>query len=506
MRTTSRLHGIIAAAVIVVSACSPTPSPSASGVASATPSGTVTPAPTATAVPGPTATPEPTPSPTPAPPAFVPPAVTPATLPVETGTVLITPGVEHGDVYVMVVQDSMFGGGPERTIVTHLDARGRTTAGWPVAIEGWRCSSTWGFNRPQGVLVGVDGTVRLLCVASSNVPGAAPVLAAVALGPDGTMPGGAWPMEIAGDWDTEAILVGDTLVTGTNVSASDDPQHPASTYRVTSVAADGTVTEGTPVTIDLDNWSVLGRDGIVRVMSNGNRTVTAIGLDGVVAGWPVTFDLPVSGPAVRADGTSVFVQAKAGKSRTMVVSADGTIQGTGSAWLPVTQLADWSGATPAGATAIPLVAADGTTYLLGQRKVEMLVYGIGANGHVLPGFPVTVPWRLEADGRCNAADTGCGVWMVRPPLGKDATVYLPVRPLDRRTGGWVTALTRNGTIRDGWSLMLSGNGDSFSALAIGGSGALFGVHVNRSSNPTIKQVWGIGASGAIRWKVTVVQP
>ena len=513
MPKASRRLGVLFLALTIGGAtgCATVPAPTPATLATAAPSAGGSQAAAPALTPG--ANPTPIVLPTPPAPSLPPMemrAVTPATLPAPEGTVYLAPG-PAGDVYLLVDAPRFSTDGPpsppSRAVFTRLDSEGRTRPGWPVMLEGWSCAWTNGMYRPFGPLVAPDGSIRAVCTSDGDAGDWGLVRAGVGLDGDGR-PMAGWPVDLrTGGWDLQAVLDGETLVTSASVQHSDQSGSKISyEFWVTTVSRDGTVNHGVRLATAGFAWDLLGTDGVTRIME-GDRGGLVTGLSGAgpVEGWPVTLGPRISGPASGPGGTSYFAQVADGRTSTIVLGPDGARLDAGSdAPVAGQQSGEWTGAGPHGGPAVPLVAADGTVYLLEQGKTAVGAFGLDPTGAGLPGFPLDVPGQLETQGTCARGETGCGVWVVRPTIGVDGTLYLPLRAPEAGSAGSLVAIARSGSIVAGWPVALPGDGRAFWSVTTGADGTTYAVVAGDPGHPGAASVLAIGPDGRIRYEVPLV--
>jgi hypothetical protein len=410
-----------------------------------------------------------------------------------------------GGTYVLVSAPARDLAERPRTTIALLDGSGTVRPGWPRVLDGWSCWSDTGSSRPGGIVVGTDGAVRAVCEPDQEpqlvdlppgVPDPGPSRVAIALAPDGTpLPG--WPVALQGyGWDAQWAMQRDTLVvTGTLYRGDEDGVASAQETWVTWVAPDGSVRRGTSAFIDGHIVTVLGEDGVARVLTSSSA-VAMVTLDGLADEWPVAVEPVVSAPAASLDSTTCLVQVKDGRSRTLVLGPDGRDTGRGSGWVDLAQAYEWSGAMAVEAPAVPVVGPDGAAWIIEDSRRAVALARISGDGSA--GGTVSVPGRQEAIGRCTAGETGCGVWTVRPVVGGDGTLYLAIRGDGAEKGGTLTAIAVDGSAPSGWPVA-AGQGRTFRRLVAGTDGRLRVVTATpRGARPHVAMVT---PDGNVAWDV-----
>ncbi len=435
----------------------------------------------------------------------------PAQLPAETGTVHIAAGAD-GDLYVLVDEPKVLADGPpSRATFARLDPAGGIRPGWPVSVDGWFCAWEWGETRPLGPLVATDGSVRALCTSDEETTTpdgevGLPLRIAVGLAADGS-PLNGWPVDLRGTgWHTPAVIDGTTLVVAANVTLTDAQGNgTGSDVWVVAIGGDGTRRDSPHLDATRFVWPVLGPDGIARMVSfAADGMLLAMTLEGVVDGWPATLGPGMSGPAAGPDGTTVAAIVTGSTTRTVILDPRGVELDSGSDALRVVQSPEWSGAGPHGGPAIPLVASDGTVYLLEQRDDEFTVMAIDRAGQVLAGFPVSLPGQLEEQGRCDREETGCGVWTVQPALAPDGTVYLALRRAGQGASGSLVAITRSGGLVSNWPVLAGDAREAIRDLKVGPDGTVFAVVVDRAAEPRSWSVLALRPDGSEIYRTQLV--
>jgi hypothetical protein len=464
------------------------PSPSAPAVVVVNPSPSPAPQPSATSVPT-------TPSESPSSPASPLPSPSPLpALPVASGTVRMAPGPDHG-LYVVV------NGAPSGSVVALLSAGGPPRPGWPVALEGWNCD---GPNEPFVPVVASDGSVRLVCSSLEPSDGS-PTVRAFALDPSGELLPG-WPVELpANVWD-QPRAVGDRLFVAAHESSDQKPY--AGAYWLVEVAADGTVRTGSRYEIasDAANWPVaVGPDGIAYRRSLDE--VAAFDMDGLRPGWPVKPGGALSSLAF--DPTArvvVAVSGDAGTSRLMTLDRDGAVVRTSSA-LPFVGASPWSGAGPDGYPMAPLVAADGSAYVIAEADGRALLYRVDPSGTIPAGWPQRAATTWQSQGTGQPPTTGGGLWRATPAIDPEGAIYLPLAAPDPEIGGSLSAIGPEGSGLPGWPVHLAGNGAEFWSIVAGSDGTVFALAVEPSTGgSTSATLLAIAKDGTVRWRSTLVDP
>jgi len=434
------------------------------------------------------------------PPASPPPSAVPTpvagTLPVASGVVRTAPGPDGG-VYVVV---SGTGSG---SVVSLLAASGTPRPGWPIKLDGWICDG------PSGPLVPVvasDGSMRLVCITEAPSD-AAPTTGAFAFDPSGRpLPG--WPVVLPPNAWEQPRIVGDRLFIAAHESSDQEPYPGA--YWLLSIAPDGTVQTGLryEIATDAGGWPVaIGPEGIAYRSAAGE--ITAFDLDGVRAGWPVRVEGMLSGLAFGPDGR-IYLTASAdgsGTGRLLAFDRDGRTVPFAPEELPIVGASAWSGAGPDGRPLAPLVAGDGTVFVVGETDGRAIVYSIDPSGTVKAGWPHEAATMLQWQGSCPGEVTGCGVWRSVPAVAPDGVIYLPVAAPDAQIGGSLAAVGSDGQALPGWPMHLARRGAEFWSVVVGSGGTVYALAIEpEAGGKSSATILAMAKDGTGRSRTTVVEP
>jgi len=452
------------------------------------------------------------------------------TLPVHTGDTMVqmAPG-PGGGLYVVVSSARVTVGGPGgRSTIALLDATGKPRTGWPIAIVGWTCDTpSPGSLAWQPSVVASDGSVRVVCYADDDL-GNPTSHRAFAFDRTGA-PMAGWPVDLTGGIYRPSRVVDDRLYVLAGETGQPDSttgQYPTSSW-ITTVAADGTLRTGARHEVP-DGGSVtfegLGPDGtayqVAVVSGSGSSSVaqiTAFGLDGVLAGWPVRVDGYPSGLAF-GPGGRIYLTAgsncyrserctlapEVSASRTVVFDANGRSLPSGSDPLPVVAADDSTGA---GAQPIPpVVAGDGTAFVIGETGGRAIAYGLDPAGRVMTGWPYRAAVGLERQGRCSGQDTGCGVALSSPAVGPGHILYLLQKATSSSVGGSIVAVGPDGRARAGWPVVLRQPYARYWSVVVGPDGTAYALAVEPATGGTAATILAIAPDGTIRYRTTVATP
>jgi hypothetical protein len=405
------------------------------------------------------------------------------------------------------------------SVVGLVDASGQPKPGWPIALTGWRCAED---GPPRPLPVATDGSIRLVCAEDSLVDGPLRHMG-FAFDPAGrALPG--WPVELpAVGLSTSAVVVGDELRLVASEVASTEGQSStdqAAAWWLVAVSATGDVRTGR-------RYEVADAAGSfdVRMASDGNayrlafsgttdaiRTeITAIDLDGVRPGWPVTVLGITSQPVAGSDGSLAVVRlTKPGlTSQVLWLSADGGAPVATSGDLPLDPSDDRTGA---GAVLLgPILGADGTAWVVGtvdstKPAVAHLVRGSATVDRFLRDLPV------QRQGSCDSADTGCGVWRAVPTVRPDGTLLLPEDAtgdgggLASSGGGSIAAIAPDGTIPKGWPVFLPDSMAGYWSVFAATDGTIHALAVVPTDGGNEWSFIVLGADGTIGAATPIIAP
>jgi hypothetical protein len=183
---------------------------------------------------------------------------------------------------------------------------------------------------------------------------------------------------------------------------------------------------------------------------------------------------------------------------------NGLILPSSAADLPIGLTSPWSGAGYSYAAA-PIVGAGGTTFIVSDPDGTAVLAVDGA-GSRLPGWPYRSSAGLEDAGRCNDADTGCGVFRVAPVVDGSDVLYVAQSATSSSAGGRLIALTDRGQVVDGWPVGLTRPGAYFYSILPASGGGLWALAREPEGNGSSATVLSIAEDSTVRWTTTVVEP
>ncbi len=292
-----------------------------------------------------------------------------------------------------------------------------------------------------------------------------------------------------------------------------DVETPESSVRVDAVDATGSRTTGVVVRPGGWGWS-LGRNGVAFHVTFADdwpvasTVINAVDLGGVRHGWPITIAGLTSRPSVGPDGR-VYVVSGAydqSTSRVLAFDSDGH-QVLTSEVLPVVADSEWNGAGAPVQLAPPVVAADGTSYLVSGTAV----YAIDrADGTVRAGWPFGGSAPLAWTGTCGreaVGAVGCGQFRAEGVTGPNGTLYLPLEADRTSRGGSLVAVRVDGQVEAGWPIVLAKPGAAFWSVAVGPDGTVYGLAVEPEVNRLLSAtILALDPAGTILYRRTVMEP
>lgn len=398
---------------------------------------------------------------------------------------------------------------PMGSVLALLDGTGRLRPGWPIAIPGsTSCSFLFALE---------DGSVRAVCTLEDQGNMYAPVAAFAFDAQGGLLPG--WPVDV-GCCFAGYRMVGNDLVLLEVVPFSDVIMEgqPYAGLQLKTVAADGSRKSGAqvPVFDPCCIWTV-GPDGvaygtsIVSGLAEGEKEtsrITALDATGTPTGWPLAFDGLASGPSVGPDGriTVTVGSLDRGASRVVVFDAQAKAVAGRSAEYP-TSRADFGsvGGCSLGNPTAPLVAGDGTTFVLDWG--DGAAFALDPSPKVKPGWPYRPASPLaKRDSRYVREDMFCPS-LGLPAVGPDATIYLPLEPGDGTVGGSIVAVGPDSRLRAGWPVALQRRGSEFWAIVVGSGGTVYALTIEPESATTSSaSVVAIAPDSTVLWTATIIDP
>jgi hypothetical protein len=427
-----------------------------------------------------------------------------ASLPVPAGSVRMAPGPDGG-LYVLVSPEEATDGVPSSSILALLGVDGQARPGWPLGLAGWTCDGPGEVASWPPVPAG-DGSVSIICRGDgTSVEGGQ--TRAFAFDASGSLTGTwAYGREIGGHQpriiDGRLVLIEHEW---TDLPSGDV----ARAWWLVTVATDGAARTGTRFEIPagaVDGGLVyLGPDGVA--YQAGENGITAFDIDGVRAGWPIQVDGEVSALAFGPDGRIYLTSSTPDATRLLVFDRDGRALPIGSEELPIQPTRAWSGAGLANRPIAPLVAPDGTSYVIGEADGRAVVFGMDPSGSLMAGWPHRAATALGPLASCPSGATGCGTWLYVPAVGPDGTVYLPLAAPDAQIGGSFDAVGRDGASLPGWPMHLAQRGAESRSMLGGPDGTVWALAIEpETGGNTSATILAVTNDGTVLSRTTVVNP
>jgi hypothetical protein len=414
------------------------------------------------------------------------------------GDVLMAAGMD-GELYVAIPT----GAGE---VLTLLDRNGRSRSGWPIVVTGNDLCDL--------LLAAPDGSVRVLCYRSESVDGLGASISQAHAFDRGGDPLPGWPGDVSETFT--GVMVDDALVLLSRPYPGDAPEAGAPEYvHMDVVEADGAMRSGVDIPFECcDNAFAIGPDGMATVStrdwaesgSTVMTTVVAFDEHGVRDGWPVTIDGSASEGAFDPSGRLHLVVSAPYErpSRQMVIDPDGR-QHVGSDDLDIVSSLTWDGAGDPYPGA-PIVASNGSTFIVSTEEVGTTIMGLDAAGRPLPASPYRSKLGLQFIDGCEPDETGCG--SDRTPIGIDSrdVLYLIHEAASSSAGGSVIAIGPDGRIRDGWPVGLRRAGSMFWGLAVNSDGGAYALAIEPEGDIHSATIVAIADDSTVRYTTTIVEP
>jgi hypothetical protein len=286
---------------------------------------------------------------------------------------------------------------------------------------------------------------------------------------------------------------------------------------VTIVGADGTVHDGTPVGLPLDQfgarWAV-GPDGVafgVGGTAEGAAigAITALDRSGARRGWPVKVEGVGSAPVFGSDGQIVVTlgSAKEHTSRVSVFDMGG--QATSSGLLPIAtaERSEDTGGCTVSVPQAPIVAQTGAIFVYSELNGS--IYALDPGLSVLNGWPFepATSLAIARPGIESEHEAGYCPSPVVPVAGPDGTLALSLEPRNSKVGGSLVAVGMDGRVRSGWPVELKRPGSEFWSVAVGSDGTTFALAVEpEAGGKSSESILAIAPDSTVRYSTTIIDP
>jgi hypothetical protein len=263
-----------------------------------------------------------------------------------------------------------------------------------------------------------------------------------------------------------------------------------------------------------ESWAI-GPDGVAygripvepdaRTGAPQATQLTAVDLEGVVAGWPLRVGGVGSTPAFdRGGNIHITVGSYTEATSHVEVFAPGGRSASHTSDLAIAT-AEWAidgGADPQP----PLIGADGTVFVYSDIN-ETSVYAIsGQSGQVVPGWPYRPRARLERPGFC-VPDGLCGLEPAVPALGPGNVLHLPLQARSETVGGSLMAVGVDGRVRSGWPVELTRPGSEFWSVVVGPDGTVYALAIEPEATDTSSAtILAVGPDSTVTYSATILEP
>ena len=386
------------------------------------------------------------------------------------------------------------------TVLTHFDAKGRSTSGWPVTLSGATAC-----DAPMAV---EDGSVRMLCVLR-NTTGGQDSGRAFAFDVEGQQLSG-WPVEID-DPVVASGLVGDSMRVLASVATDTEDVGATTGSYMLSIDAGGATNKGVviPESEFCCGSMAVGPTGAAYVVrwseDSGRSQLTAFDMNGILARFPTTVTGVASGAAFDADGNVWVVTAfpSNGTSRLAMVFDAG-------APLPFATAEPQTGQTGGCESTIPAPPViPRTGPIIVYSEVDEAVFSVGRDLQKTSGWPFTPadPLVIPRPGPESEHEAGYCPGSLAPVVGPDGTVYLSIEEHDSSAGGSLVAVGPNGRVRAGWPVGLKRAGAEFWAVNVGLDGTVYALAYEPGAGDTsTATLLAIAPDSTILYRTTIIAP
>ena len=378
------------------------------------------------------------------------------------------------------------------TVLTRLDAAGRTVPGWPRTLRN--------LDECDSPLLTASGHVRIVCL-----EGESGLERAFGFTPDGTLEPG-WPVLLDESSSAYAMTtIGEDLV----VVAVEPGPGVDTVVRLVTIRPNGTTDAGVGAPSTEGSWAI-SPTGIAYGTADQDgatdTTVVAIDRTGVRRGWPIEISGIASAPALGPGDRITVVVGDGGSvpTRALVFGPDGQPDAASSDVLPAVPMPAVNGFDR---PMSPVVAADGSTIVVTYDKVEgsAIVWALDLAGDVRTGWPYRPGAGIATQGIC-AADDPVGCRTARPAVGGDGSLVIPEPELNTSAGGRLVSLGQDGRPRAGWPVTLKRAGAAFWSVIPAGRGvAALSVEPEGGGQYSATVLW-IARDSTVVYAKTILEP
>jgi len=359
-----------------------------------------------------------------------------------------------------------------------------------------------------------DSSVRVVCTLENPDGNMFSPMGALAFDSNGRSRGW-WPVDA--HFDVAGRMVGDDLTLLAPRSLGDvvEPGKPTTDVGLVIVAADAALRNGARVPMDIPccKWAV-GPEGVAYGAgwldwpTDGSR-VTAVGISGMLSGWPVNIDgiasEPAFGPGGRIDLTiGSFVRTT---SRVLAFDRTGKALSATSAELPIATVRDGGVGGCNAEPKPPLIAQNGTIFV--HSEVDTAIFALDPSLKVMPGWPYrpATPLARPRPGYESEQEAGFCPSLSLPAVGPDSTLYLALQARDSTVGGSLVAVGPDGRVRPGWPVGLKRAGSEFWSVVVGSDGTAYALAIEpESSTSSSATILAIAPDSTVRYATTIIEP
>jgi hypothetical protein len=155
----------------------------------------------------------------------------------------------------------------------------------------------------------------------------------------------------------------------------------------------------------------------------------------------------------------------------------------------------------------PIVAADGTAYIVSTEGGSTTIVGLDPSGQPLAGWPYRSNDALQETGICAPPDVGCGWLRTAPAIGEGGRLYVLLAPTSPSTGGSIVSVASDGRTWQGWPVRLQRAGSMFWSAVGSADGSLaWALAVEPEKAGYSATIVGLAADSTVLFRSTVVEP